>query len=298
MGKLPNFLIVGAAKSGTTALYRYLEEHPGIYMSPVKEPRFITSNFLNFPFQGVGDEKVEAKIIKDWDSYYRLFSNAKEENCIGEASTDTLYYYKNSIPFIKKYFGDVKIIIVLRNPVERAFSAFTHMLRDGREHLSFEQALQQEEIRKRENWEFIWYYKDAGFYYNQVKAFLDNFSNVKVCLFDDLKKNPVKFVQDIYRFLKVDHSFVPTTIGMRFNMSGIPKSIILQRFFTHPNFFKDTVRVLIPKKLRLKIRTTLLKKNLKKPEIKPETKEYLKRLYKDDILKLQELLNVNLASWL
>ncbi len=299
MEKLPNFLIVGAAKAGTTSLYNYLKEHPEIYMSPVKEPKFITSNFLKFPFKGIGDDKVEKNIIKDFGSYTKLFSKVKDEKAIGEASADTLYFYRDSIYYIKKYLGDVKIIILLRNPIDRAFSAYTHLVRDEREYLSFEDALREEENRRRNNWEFIWYYKDVGFYYNQVKAFIENFSEVKICLFDDLKKDSLKVVQDIYKFLGVDDSFVPPNIGIKFNVSVVPKSKFLHKFLTQHNFFKSAIKPfvkgLIPKSVRRQILINLNQKNLK---MKPETREYLKALYKEDILKLQKLIKRDLSHWL
>ncbi len=178
--KLPNFLIVGAAKSGTTALYHYLSQHPEIYMSPLKEPKFITSNFLKFPFQGPGDNEVEKMIVKSFDRYCDLFKGVKNEKAIGEASADNLYYYEQAIFYIKKYIGNPKIIIILRNPIERAYSAYLHLVRDERETLSFKEALAEEEKRRKQNWEFIWFYKNVGFYFNQVKAYLENFTQVKV----------------------------------------------------------------------------------------------------------------------
>jgi hypothetical protein len=302
MSKLPNFLIAGAAKAGTTSLYYYLNEHPEIYMSPIKEPKFITSNFIKSPFKGIGDEKVEKNIIKNWDSYLELFSGVKEEKAIGEASVDNLYYYEQSIFYIKKFLGDVKIIIILRNPIERAFSSYLHLVRDNREFLTFEEALEQEEIRKKENWEFIWHYKSVGFYYNQVKAYLENFSNVKIYLYDDFKENPLKVVQDIYRFLGVDDSFVPKNIKIQFNVSGIPKNKLLQRFLTKPNMLKKAikpfVKVLIPKGTRQKIINKLINNNLEKSQMKPEAREYLKDIYREDILKLQELIKRDLSHWL
>ncbi|BBB33400.1 sulfotransferase [Thermotomaculum hydrothermale] len=299
---LPNFLIVGAAKSGTTALYHYLKEHPDIFMSPIKEPKFITSNFLKFPSKGVGDEKEDRRIIRDWQSYKNLFYDVKNEKAIGEASVDNLYFYEKSIFYIKKYLGDPKIIIGLRNPIERAFSAYLHLIRDEREYLTFEEALEQEEQRISNNWRLIWHYKNVGFYYKQVKAYLDNFSNVKIYLYDDFKETPLAVVQDIFRFLEVDDSFIPKTIKMRFNVSGIPNNKFLHNFLMKPNTLKSIVRpfvkALIPKDMRMKIKIKLLQKNLKKPQMNPETKEYLKNLYKEDMLKLQELIKRDLSHWL
>ena len=209
---------------------------------------------------------------------------------------------KGVADYIKKFLGDVKIIIILRNPIERAFSAYMHLVRDNREFLTLEEALDQEENRKRQNWEFIWYYKDVGFYYNQVKAYLESYSKVKIYLFDDLKRNPLDLVQDIYRFLEVDDLFVPSNIGEKFNISGVPKNKLINEFLTRPNPLKSAIKPLF--KLFLsehniqRLYNELLQRNLKKPQMKPKTREYLKNLYKKDILKLQDLINRDLTHWL
>lgn len=146
---VPNFFIVGAAKSGTTSLYHYLKQHPEIYMSPVKEPKYFLASINKFPHNGPGDIEVDKKIIRTWDEYLKLFSNASVEKCIGEASCGYLYYCELVAPSIKRISPEAKIIIVLRNPVERAFSAYCYLFREGRETLSFEEALKIEEERKK-----------------------------------------------------------------------------------------------------------------------------------------------------
>jgi hypothetical protein len=163
--RLPNFLLVGA-----TAIAGYLSQHPDIYVSPIKEPKFFTSQFLRFPLQGPGDSFVENFTIKTFDAYKQLFRRVKDEKAIGDASVDNLYFHKEVIPLIKSCLGDVKIIIVLRNPVERAFSAYKNLLRDSRETLSFEEGLNRERDRRQRGYEYIWRYLDLGFYYRQVRC--------------------------------------------------------------------------------------------------------------------------------
>jgi len=225
---LPNFLVVGAARAGTTSLYYYLKQHPEIFMSRIKEPRFIFAQFTRFPTNGIGDER--SNVVRDLHDYCLLFKESSGENAIGEASPDNLYPYKDAIPTIKRFLGDPKIVIMLRNPTERAFSAYMFLVRDRREFLSFEEALDQEDKRIREGWAPIWFYRKAGFYYDSVKAYSRDFSNVKACLFDDLEKDPSSLVQELYGFLGVDPAFVPNT-STRYNVSGNPKSRMLNDFF-------------------------------------------------------------------
>jgi hypothetical protein len=298
---LPNFLIVGAAKSGTTFLYECLKEHPEIFMPSLKEPRFITSNFINFPLNGM-DENVEKYIVKDFNNYLDLFSCVGNKNCIGEASTDNLYFYKDAIKYIKKNFGDIKIIIILRNPIERAFSAYLHLVRDNREFLTFEEALLEEDKRKNNNWDFIWFYKDAGLYYKQVKAYLENFLKVKIYLYENLKNNPLFVLKDIYSFLEVDNNYIPKSINKKFNISGVPKINFMHQFILKPNIIKTVirypVRIVLPRKYRLRIINKILYYNLKKPEINEITRESLKLFFKEDILKLQVLSGIDLSNWI
>jgi len=151
MKRAPNFIVVGAAKSGTTSLFHYLNQHPDVFIPDKKECRF----FSQMPggFKGPGDEHVNETIIRTYSEYLELFKEAKSETALGDVSPDYMFYYQNSIKNIKETLGQVKIIIVLRNPVFRAFSQYMHFRRDGRENLSFEEALTQEESRQNQGWE-------------------------------------------------------------------------------------------------------------------------------------------------
>lgn len=270
-------------------------------MSPIKEPKFLTSLFLKFPHKGIGDDKVDKYIIINFNDYKKLFFNVIDEKSIGEASADYLYYYKNTIPYIKKILGETKIIIILRNPINRTHSAYTMLIRDNREYLSFEDALKEERKRMRNNWEFIWFYKDVGFYYNQVKAYLDNFQKIKIYLFDDLKQNPFGLMENLYEFLGVNSSFVPH-LGIKYNVSGIPKNKFIHNFLTKPSLLKSSikplVKALIPREKIIAMQENTHRTNLGKQKMKEETRRYLIQIFKEDISKLQDLIKKDLTHWL
>lgn len=231
-----------------------------------------------------------------------LFQDAGNERIVGEASADYLYFYEIVIPLIGEMNPGAKILILLRNPVDRAFSAYRHMLRDERETLSFEEALDREPERMSANHEFIWYYKDVGFYEPQVSAYIAAFGepNVKVCLQDDLDENPEEVLQDIFRFLGVDENFAPD-FDRRLNVSSIPKSESFESFLTdneHP----------VKKILRPVLLSTIGKENTEslvnyfkrrnKLVMKPKTRKLLTETYREDILKLEKLINRDLSGWL
>lgn len=161
--------------------------------------------------------------IFEWEDYLNLFEDAQKEKAIGESTATYLYYHETAITLIKKYLGNIKIIILLRNPIDRAFSAYLYLRRKNCESISFKEALEIENIRKRQNWKSLYHYTSAGFYYNQVKDYLDNFDQVKICLFDDLKKDSLRLVKDIYNFLGLDTSFT-LDVSKKYNVSGIPKN--------------------------------------------------------------------------
>jgi hypothetical protein len=305
--KLPNFLIVGAPKSGTTSLYHYLRQHPEVFMSQNKEPRFLTSSLYentdpNDPHYRFLNERT----IFTFEDYVKLFEEAEREKAIGEATSTYLYHYETAIPQIQNFLGDVKIIAILRNPVDRAFSAYTHLLREQFETLSFERCLELEEKRRKANWSPLNFYKDVGLYYKQVRGYMENFE-VRVVLYDDLAEDALGLIRDTYEFLKVDPSFVPD-VSARYGVTGVPKGRLfyeLLSFITRSNDFRDMVRpivsVMLPQEKRSKLLQDLKALRVRilvKPEMKPETRGYLENVFREDILKLQDLLDRDLSHWL
>jgi len=299
---LPNFLIVGAAKAGTTALYNYLSQHPQIYMSSHKEPKFFLSEDKRGKFSGPDDDlMINKSTITTLEEYEKLFSGAKEGMVIGEGSVWYLYDKKSPMR-IKELIPNVKIIAMLRNPVDRAFSAFSHVIRDERETITeFEKALKAEEDRIKANWEPIWHYVRAGFYYLQLKRYYDLFprDHISVCLYDDFVTNPLQVIQNIFRFLEVDENFIPD-VTTRINVSGKPKLAALHNFLIRPNKMKNMLKKIIPHSTRLAIKNRIIITNLKKENstIPPSTRRQLQALYRADIIKLQTLINRDLSSWL
>ncbi len=302
--KLPNFLIVGAPKSGTTSLYRYLQQHPEVFMSQHKEPRFLASSFYrnNDPKDPLHKFLIERTIFTFKD-YVQLFEGVEREKAIGEATPSYLYLYETVIPQIKKFLKSVKIIAILRDPVDRAFSAYTHLLKNRSEVLPFERCLELEEERKATNWATMNFYKGVGLYYNQVKAFMENFDEVKVVLYDDLAQDALNLMRDLYEFLEVDPSFGPD-VSTAYSVTGVPRNRSFYKFLdflTRSSALKSMVGVALPRKTRANLRKNLevLKvKILIKPKMKPETREYLKSAFREDVLKLQSLLYRDLSHWL
>jgi hypothetical protein len=295
---MPNFFIIGAQKAGTTSLYFYLNQHPQIYMSPVKEPHFFAELQSDFrrpaptsPIPG------KLKPVTDLGDYLALFEGVSDEKAIGEASTS--YLFNTRAPtLIKRSVQDAKIITVLRNPADRAYSNYLHLVRSGREPLtSFAEALQAEERRIQDEWEPVWYYKQKGFYYSQVKRYFDTFGSdqVKVYLYDDLRSEPFGVLCDIFRFLGVDETFVPDT-SIEHNPSGLPRSKTLYTQVRRLTAGKTTLldRLLPIKPFRY-VKGWFF---IKPPPFPAEVRRQLIDSYREDILRLQELIGRDLSLWL
>jgi len=297
--KAPHFLVVGAARSGTTALHYSLRQHPSLFVPAIKEPCF-------FSF---AEKKPEYKngrfafTIQSSEKYFKLFDDAGSEQVCGEISTPYLYLYQRTIKNIMQYHPDhrkLKILILLRNPVERAFSQYMWRIRDGREELSFEEALAAEPKRMKEDYSFDYFYIDRGMYFRQVKAYLENFDSVKIILFDDILNDPRGMLRVICRYLGVDEHFVFRGESGR-NDSYEPRWNFLGRLVTSENRIKFHALNQLPDSWRSGIRKQFDRWNSKSGNqisLLPETATYLRALYREDILRLQDMIGRDLSSWL
>lgn len=298
---MPNFLIIGAAKSGTSALYHLIRQHPQIYMSPRKEPHFFSYEGKHPNSQGPKDYINEA--IIDLADYKALFDGVSDEQAVGEASP-TYIYVPKACERIRHYLPDVKLMAILRQPAERAFSAFMHLTRDGLETIGdFAEALDAEEWRIQHNWGPIWHYKRCGFYFSQLSRFFDGFERkqIRVYLYEDFKQEPSKILRDIFQFLDVDTDFLPNT-SIRPNVSGIPKSQMAQSMmnslFLESNLIRAGARKILPGELRFKATTALRNMNLTRAVIPPQVRAQLTQQYHADIIQLESLINRDLSQWL
>jgi hypothetical protein len=290
---MPNFLIIGAMKSGTTALYYYLEQHPEIYMSPVKEPNFFSSQ----------EQENAVDTVAHLGTYQNLFRGASGKKAIGEASHSYLYE-PGAAAEIRRYLPEARLIAILRNPIDRAYSHFLHMVRSGTERLDdFAQALQEERVAGLREGPTFQDYIGRGLYYDQLKRYFGMFpqEQVRVYLYEDLSGAPISTVQDAFRFLRVDASFVPD-VSLRRNVSGSPKYKALDGLLRRQSRIKHAAKVHLPARMRWRLSKAfddLKTRNLvTPPPLKPEVRRQLLGLYREDILQVQELIHRDLSGWL
>lgn len=296
---MPNFFIIGAARSGTTSLDRYLSQHPEIFITPRKEVHFFAAE--HFPCTGPGDEGLNKAVIHDEDLYARLFAAVAGEKAVGESSVFYLCY-PGTAERIAQTVPDAKFIILLREPVDRAYSAYMHLVRDGREHLRFEEGLNWEEERKQKGFEPMWWYKELGLYYRQVKSYLDVFGTqrVKVVLYDEFCLNTVQVVRDVFAFLGVKEDTIIDT-SVRYNVAGVPKSrrlyTLLDNFIRKPNALEKSIKSLVPSHLRTVWANKVMDIFLQSVPMDPQIHAQLKAYFAEDVGRLEDLLQRDLLCW-
>lgn len=312
--KLPNFFIVGAAKSGTTSLYYYLKQHPEIYMSPIKEPNYFAKDinvdqfredykretFIDTKkyFSKSKLEELHLAFITNFEDYLQLFREVTNEKAIGECSNSYLYS-KVAAKEIKKLIPNAKIIMILRNPVERAYSHYLMNLKEGRtSEKDFIKEVLADFNKSYKGWGISHLYIELGLYYEQVKRYLELFprQNIKIILYEDFKNYPEKILKEIFEFLNVDKNYLPN-LGQKYNVSAIPK---------YPKFNQIVKKVyiqlksLIPKKisnnLKKKYKNVFFEK--KKKPLSRKEKQILLEYFKDNIEKLSKIINKDLSIWL
>lgn len=297
--KLPNFLIVGAAKSGTSSLHNYLNQHPQVFMPSynkegmkVKEPRFLIKDLVEHRLHNG---------VWTFDEYQLLFNKVTDEKAIGESTVLYLYYFEEAIKNIKyRLDKNTRIIIMLRNPVDRAFSAYNHVARSVKEQLSFEEALEIEHERLELDPTLtpMVMYKDMGLYCNMVKAYLDNFENVHIIMYEDFKNDTAKEVKKTLEFLGLDSKVSLDTLSNH-NVGGKSwKTPFFKHFFVKDNLVKKLFRKVFSFSVRKKARIFLesILKQTSNP-INQGTRDNLVVFFKEDVSKLEQLLRINLKHW-
>jgi len=304
----PNFFIVGAAKSGTTSVARYLEEHPQVYMSPIKEPSYFARDmienlevpgwthnqrglerYLNGPMSG-----RRGGCVLEWEAYLKLFRNVSNEIAIGEAST--AYLISPEAPAdIRAAVPHARIIVVLRSPIERAFSTYLMFCRNGRLRASFSDVIRSDVSDRL----YIWRRKmlESRKIAPGFERFLNTFprKQVRWYFYEDLSCEPLAVMQRIYEFLGVDPTFRPD-VNRRYNEEMRPKAPVLHYAAYAAGLWKIAGHV-VPRRMRPTLRRFVFKAG---PATRPsiEDRAILADYFKEDVDRLSQLVQKDLSHWL
>jgi hypothetical protein len=252
-------------------------------------------------FQGPGAD-YQNDVIRTFEEYQSLYEKCNPTSTAGDISNDYLYFYEKSISTIKQYLGsEVKIIILLRNPVDRAYSHYMHHFQDGNETGSFQQALDDEDKREKQNYSWTFLYKKVSLYSQQVKAYLEAFKNTRVFIFEE------SWLGDKQQFLKECFEFIgvqPITDipEYRAKVSGYPKNRLIQNIFNKLGGIRKASAPLLEKMIgaqkTVQLRNYIRSLNITKVPMHKEIRMNLTRYFEPDIKELSNSLGRNLDVWL
>jgi hypothetical protein len=311
----PNFFIVGAPKAGTTSLYHYLDQHPDIYMSPLKEPSYFSYEVRPENFEprlqsqmhteeqavrryvsGSMQHKRFSGIVRDWDDYLRLFAASHHEGAIGEASVCYLWS-KTAASAIAAHLPHARIIIILRDPAERAFSQYLHNLSDGAVKHSFHEHIAAALRNPANGFSVLNPFLEFGLYAAQVKRYLDIFpaEQIGIWLYEETKSRHQEFLAEVLRFLWVDPGFALNT-STRHLEPQIPRLTGISQTMRRNGTWAK-LKSLTPAPLRPLVRNVAYRKKAS-VGMSPRDRRFLVDYYKHDIHKLADLLGRDLSTWL
>ncbi len=312
INKEPNFFVVGVVKGGTTSLYHYLNAHPQIYLSPIKEVNFFSKNDIrsqHFSKQYAFDvdidleryfkegmkENIHIAHVENPEQYMQLFSKVTNETAVGEIS-NSYAICPSAASEIHKIYPHAKIIIMLRNPIERAWSQYIMNLREGKTlEKNFIKEIEKDYTSNPKGWGVTHQYIELGMYFKQIERFRNLFKDsLKIVLYEDYKLNSKAVVQDIYSFLNVDKNFIPNA-EKKYNESAVPRFSKLNYFLVKTGVI-STFKKLVGKNTREKLKKIIYtQKNI--PKIEEEHRIYLSNIYREDIKKLSNLLQIDLINY-
>ena len=311
----PNFFIVGAPKAGTTSLYHYLDQHPDIYMSPIKEPCYFSfearpENFepslrlravqmeadVRKYLHGPMTQKLSGGMVSEWNDYLRLFAGATTQQAVGEASVNYLWS-KTAAVAIADRIPQAKIIMVLRSPIDRAFSQYLHNVSDGHVTEPFRDYVRTCLRRSGEGLGIHEPFLEMGFYADQVLRYLSHFprEHIGIWFYEETKKQPKSFMQEVLEFLEVDSAFTPDT-SKRYNQPRIARLLKPNQILQRLGVWK-MLRGIMPGPLKSAMQSALYRPT-GSVIMTPADRALMLDFYRNDIRRLEEILGRDLSRWL
>ena len=280
MENWPNFFIVGVSKAGTTSLYEYLKKNPNIYMSPIKEPNYFSIKTI--PRNGLEQP------IRDKKKYFDLFKKVKHEKIVGEASA-TYLSDPEAPKLIHQIAPNAKILICLRDPVERAYSAYLMHVRDEHFKTTFHNRLQIE-LKEKPDPSKSSLRLHAGLYSKDVKRYLNIFgrSQVKIIIFEEFITDVKKTIEEVLQFLGSGHSLYNYNEKTH-NPFAVVRGPISKRIHSS-RLISQVAHSIIPKSTRIFLRDNLILKKQPKPKMDEEDRKVLVKFYFNDVIELKSML--------
>lgn len=312
----PNFLIIGERRSGSTSLAKWISNHPEIYIHPqMDKAYFVDSELVGIQTDKEGQTKTCVWRDKHTvDEYYSFFDKRESETAIGEKSADYLFW-EPCHQRIKDFIPEVRILITLRNPIDRAWSMYWNEFGKGRETLSFEDAINREEERAKDSdyGKLHFSYITRGFYQESIERLLQTFNRnqIYIVILEEANNDLKSVLKEVYSFLKVDPNKGLDGNGSKVNTNWtlVAKPYIVQNkvlcYLENQIFSVFTKFVYRIPKLHtyskrkfIKLMFTGTRKHKSEIVMNLSTRKKLQKLYKPHIESLESLLQKDLSVWL
>jgi hypothetical protein len=278
----PNLFLVGAAKAGTTSVYEELARHPAIYMSPIKEPHFFSR------IEPSPERAAFFPHVSDEREYLALFDRVAGERLIGEASTSYLWDQR-AAERIRRVAPEASILIMLRDPVARAYSQYWNDVREGLERRSFPEALAEEQRAGPGAWGVTSLYIDCGRYADQVARYLERFGpRVLVCFFERFVADRQGTLAEIHSFLGVAPPSAAAAEPERSNPASLPRNELSGRILGSGRL-RRAARATVPRRLRARLRGAMLRE-VSPPPMDPGARALLAEVFRPEVGRLAEVL--------
>jgi len=291
----PNFLILGAAKAGTTALYEMLQQHPQVFLPYIKEPMFFSH-----------DENYQRGL--DW-YVATYFGKARDYPARGEATPHYLYWAEKSAARIASCFSqrEMRFIVILRNPITRAYSWYWNMVKEGKEELPFLEALRAEPARLEKEYDKLkrkgamtYGYMRGSDYVPQIETFFQFFPREQFFFMkqEDIRESGAARVHELLHFLGVTTEFNPHAAPA--NPAKLPRSRKLHALLHERSWIKDALKKILPLKLRYQLKVRLREANLQPfsyPPMEEDARILLHEKFLPQIAQLERLTNLDLSEW-
>ncbi len=298
---LPNFVVAGGARCGTTGLVEGLRSHPGVFVTSPKEPHYFALHKQGAHFTGPGDDATINRVaVTDRDDYLALYPQHHDYVALGEGSVSTLYYAAEALPEIVATNPDMRVVILLREPVERAHSSFQYLSARGFEpETDFLRAVDDEPRRRAANWHHLWHYMQMSMYAESVAAVQAAIpkENIGIWFYDDLNRDYVETVGQVLRFLGAPPAPGEAVGVPRVNISGRPRFAAVQgalRWVTSHEVLRSAVKRGTSYRFRERIRRTTLRRG----GVSDEARRILAPRFADDLARLSELVPGEVPTWL
>lgn len=295
---LPNFLVIGAGRSGTTSLHHYLSQHPDVFLTAEKSPNFFVSQDALPPWEGPAQQVMARHWVRTLDDYQALFAGAGARAAVGEASP-TYLQSRRAPARIAAACPGVRLVAILREPVGRAYAHFMGRRRDGLDRRTdFSKVVEAELSQPLPEEVAFGHYLGCGRYHHFLQGYFDRFpaDRIRIYLYDDLLADPSALVADLFAFLEVDPRFSPD-MSRRYGQTGVPVNPVARFLWTRSVTARTYVRPWLPKRVR-DLAAPVFLGALSRPPLDPSLHARVIDVFRDDIARLEGLLRRDLSRWL